>query len=144
MSGKFLVVVCFLIERNGQVLLLKRSMARDHARREWEPGSGRVEQGESALGAVFRYAKEETGLDIDVLGPIDTFHFYRGPTRKEAIWIVFHCQPIGGELTLSSEHDAAKWVPTATLAEVDGSEWMRRSVQTLLKRTPLIRGDDSN
>ena len=30
-------------------------------------------------------AKEETGLDVTVLGPLDTFHFYRGSAREEAI-----------------------------------------------------------
>jgi len=46
---------------------------------EWEPGSGRVRQGEPALAAVLREAKEETGLDVTVLGILGTFHFYRGP-----------------------------------------------------------------
>jgi 8-oxo-dGTP pyrophosphatase MutT (NUDIX family) len=36
---------------------------------------------------VLREAKEETGLDVTVLGLLDTFHFYRGPAREEAIGI---------------------------------------------------------
>jgi ADP-ribose pyrophosphatase YjhB (NUDIX family) len=86
-NGRFLVVVAFVIERDHHVLLLRRSMSKDHAPGEWEPGSGRVRQGEAPLAALLREVKEETGLDVTVLGPLDTFHFYRGTAREEAIGI---------------------------------------------------------
>jgi isopentenyldiphosphate isomerase len=38
-DGRFLVVVAFLIERDNHVLLLRRSMSKDHAPGEWEPGA---------------------------------------------------------------------------------------------------------
>ncbi len=139
-DGRFLVVVAFLIERDSHLLLLKRSMSKDHAPGEWEPGSGRVRQGEAALAAVLREAREETGLDVTVLGLLDTFHFYRGPAREEAIGIVFHCRATGGDLILSAEHVEAKWVPFEQLQDLACSEWMRRSFSALLARrdpTPL-------
>ena len=43
-------------------------MSKDHAPGEWEPGSGRVRQGEAPLAALLREVKEETGLDVTVLG----------------------------------------------------------------------------
>lgn len=87
-------------------------MSKDHAPGEWEPGSGRVRQGEAPLAAVLREAKDETGLDVTVLGLLDTFHFYRGTAREEAIGITFHCRAMSsGDLMLSSEHVEAKWVP---------------------------------
>ena len=84
-GGRFLVVVAFLIERSGHVLLLKRSHDKDHAPGEWDFGSGRVRQGESAVDAVYREAKEETGLEVEVVEPLDTSHVYRGQIRTEAI-----------------------------------------------------------
>jgi 8-oxo-dGTP pyrophosphatase MutT (NUDIX family) len=133
-DGRFLVVVAFLIERDNHVLLLRRSMSKDHAPGEWEPGSGRVRQGEAALAAVLREAKEETGLDVAVLGLLDTFHFYRGPAREEAIGIAFHCRATGGSVTLSSEHVEAKWVPFEQLQDLACFGWMRRSFAALLAR----------
>jgi len=53
-NGRFLVVVAFVIERDHHVLLLRRSMSKDHAPGEWEPGSGRVRQGEAPLAALLR------------------------------------------------------------------------------------------
>ena len=132
MSAKFLVVALLLIERDGRLLLLKRSASKDHAPGEWEPGSGRVEAGESAVEAAYREAKEETGLDVEVLGPIDTFRFERGPTREEAIGIAFHCRATGGTLSLSPEHDEAKWVPIEELLAVDCADVIRRCFQTIL------------
>ena len=135
MSGQFQVIVCFLIERDRQVLLLKRTMSKDEAPGQWETGSGRVEQGESAIQAVVREAREETGLDVEVLEPLDTFHFYRGPMREETIAITFHCRTSGGRVVLSSEHDEAKWVPLEHLNRLDSlPEWVQRSLQLFLRR----------
>jgi 8-oxo-dGTP pyrophosphatase MutT (NUDIX family) len=60
------VVVCFVIERDRQVLLLRRSAWKDEAPGQWETGSGRVEPGESPEQAARREAHEETGLEVEV------------------------------------------------------------------------------
>ena len=120
MNGKFLVVVAFVIERDHHVLLLRRSMSKDHAPGEWEPGSGRVRPGEAPLAAVLREVQEETGLDVTVLGLLDTFH----------------CRATGGDLMLSSEHVEAKWVPFEQLLDLDCSDWMRRAFAALPDRRP--------
>ena len=133
-GGRFLVVVAFLIERDGHVLLLKRSRHKDHAPGEWEVGSGRVRQGESAVGALYREVKEETGLDVEVVEPLDTFHFYRGQGRTEAIGITFHCRAGGGEVRLSGEHDEATWIPIAQLASMECAAWMRPAFAAFLVR----------
>jgi 8-oxo-dGTP diphosphatase len=141
-SGQFRVIVCFLIERGGHVLFLKRTMSKDEAPGQWETGSGRVEQGEPPVQAVLREAREETGLNVEVLWPLDTYHFYRGPLREETIGITFHCRASEGEVVLSPEHDDAKWVPIEHLHEVDCPEWVRRSLETFLTRQdwPDARG----
>jgi 8-oxo-dGTP diphosphatase len=133
--ARFLVVVVFVIERDGHVLLLRRSPAKDHAPGEWETGSGGVESGETPEAAVVREAREETGLEVEVLGPpIDSFHYHRGAERAEAIGISFHCRALGGELRLSGEHDAARWIPLDRLLEADAPEVFRRAFRSLLAR----------
>jgi 8-oxo-dGTP diphosphatase len=128
----FLVCVVFVIERDGgEVLLLKRSRAKDHAPGEWETGSGGILSGESPYVAVVREAKEETGLDVEVVDIIDAFHFYRGAERRETIGISFHCRLRGGEVTLSDEHEDSKWVPVAALIEGPYPEWLRRAAMVI-------------
>ena len=134
MAAKFLVVVAFLIERDGCVLMLRRSPTKDHAPGEWEPGSGRVESGETPVEAVHREAREETGLEVELLGIVDTFHYYRGATREEAIGIAFHCRAAGGQLRLSPEHDAADWVPLERILGTNVSEPLRGCLAALVGR----------
>jgi len=133
-AGKFLVVVAFFIERDGLILLLRRSESKDHAPGEWECGSGRVKQGESAEEAVIREAQEETGLHVEMLDPIDTFHFYRGNPKEEAIGVTFHCKATGGVFTLSSEHNEAKWVPVGQPPDPSWPEWVQRGFGILAAR----------
>jgi 8-oxo-dGTP diphosphatase len=110
MSAKFIVAIAYVIEKDGSILMLRRSPLKDHAPGEWETGSGRVEQGETPKDAVRREVREETGLEVEIVAPVDTFHFYRGAAREEAIGITFWCRHVAGELVMSDEHDRAEWV----------------------------------
>ena len=113
MSAKFIVAIAFVIERDGTILMLRRSPTKDHAPGEGEFGSGRVEYGEHPEDAVHREVREETGLEVDIVEPITTFHFYRGAAREETVGITFWCRYRAGELVRSAEHDQAIWVSPA-------------------------------
>jgi 8-oxo-dGTP diphosphatase len=130
----FLVCVVFVIERDGEVLLLKRSRSKDHAPGEWETGSGGILSGEAPFTAVVREAKEETGLDVEVVGLIDAVHFYRGAERRETIGISFHCRARSGAVSLSEEHEEAKWVPLEVVATGAYPEWLRRAASIVRSR----------
>jgi 8-oxo-dGTP diphosphatase len=130
---RFVVAVAFLIERDGRLLMIRRSADRDHAPGEWECGSGRVEAGEEPRDAVIREAREETGLDVEIVGAVEAFHYYRGPAREEAICIAYHCRVRGGEVRLSNEHDAAEWVPLDRVAAIPVSQPLRDCLTRFLR-----------
>ena len=130
----FLVCVVFVIERDGHVLILQRSHAKDHAPGEWESGSGSILAGETPQAAVVREAHEETGLDVEIVDVIDAFHFYRGAERRETIGISFHCRARSGEVTLSDEHQAARWVSLAELETGPYPEWLQRAARRVGRR----------
>jgi 8-oxo-dGTP pyrophosphatase MutT (NUDIX family) len=92
MSTHFIVIVSALIEHKDEVLILRRSLTSEHAPGGWDLCSGRIEAGETPQMAVLCEAKEETGLDVEVVAPIDAFHFYRGPGRQ-ALQRVMSRQP---------------------------------------------------
>ena len=117
MSAKFAVAVTAIIKRNDTVLLLKRSPDKAHLPGYWDPCSGRMERGETPEQAVIREAREETGLDVEPIRVLDTFHFFYGPEREEFVGMTFLCRPNNGEVVLSAEHTEARWVK---LDEVDG------------------------
>jgi len=126
------LVTSGIVERDGHILLLRRSATRDHGAGEWEPVSGRVEPGESPRVAAIREVKEETGLDVDVLAPVDTFRFLRGAARVERLGIAFHCRLTGGTLALSAEHDDARFTPRGEILSTDLPDGVRRVLTRLI------------
>ena len=135
MSARFIVAVAFIIERDGALLMLRRSPAQDFAPGRWETGSGRVEAGEHPEEAVHREVREETGLQVEIVGPVATFHFYRGKDSEELIGITFWCRYRAGELVRSEEHDRAIWVSpedakslVESPGEVDAIERVARGI----------------
>ena len=90
--------------------MMRRSPTKDFAPGRWETGSGRVEAGEHPEEAVHREVREETGLQVEIMGPVATFHLFRGSAQEEVIGITFWCRHRAGELVRSDEHDQAIWV----------------------------------
>lgn len=132
MSAPLPLVVCFVIERDRHVLLLRRSGWKDEAPGQWETGSGRVELDESPAEAARREAREETGLEVEVLDQLGAHRFLRGPERVETLSVVLHCRTREETVVLSPEHDEARWVPIAEAADLpEVPEWVRRSLEAL-------------
>ena len=119
-----------IVERDGEILLLRRARTNQDSPGEWEPGSGPIEPDESPADAAVRAVKEQTGLDIDVVAPIDTFRVRRG--GAERLGLAFHCRVTGGTLALSPEHDAARWVPRDRLMAENLADGVRGGLARLV------------
>ncbi|MGM1047976.1 MAG: NUDIX hydrolase [Bacillota bacterium] len=82
-----------VLNDNNQILLLKGPL------RGWELPGGQVEEGESLSDGAIREAKEETGIDIEIVRFCGIYQ-----NVKESICnTLFVGRPIGGQLTTSSE-----------------------------------------
>lgn len=111
MPGLFNVAVEAIIQKGDLVLIGQRSWNSDHAPGKWETITGRVEQGENLEAAVKREVKEETGLEVEIVAPYDTFHFFRGESKVEHLGISFWCKYKSGEVILdSAEQIDFKWL----------------------------------
>lgn len=111
------------IERDGKVLvIIDPDEGLDF------PG-GRIDKGEEDLEASLkREVHEESGLEIGVGQPFATWHapFPEGHKHagKYTYLIFFKCTYISGEVTLSEEHTAYRWVSKNDFHEVDdGTEY---------------------
>ena len=127
-------VVSLVIERDGAVLLGRRSSSKDHAPGKWETISGRVEENETLAEAAQREALEETGLVVEVLEQLDSFMFRRGADTVETHGVTFHCRVRSGSERLSEEHDRFTW---ATLEQAKGyelPEGLLQCIEAVLKR----------
>lgn len=132
MPGRFLVGVSVFLTRGDRVLLVRRASDRDHGAGSWEPVSGRLEQGESPPQAAAREVLEETGLEVHALRPFDTFALVREPTMEELIGISYHGIAGDGPVTLSSEHEEARWMSRDELRDVPAPAGVRASIQSFL------------
>lgn len=104
MSSKalFRVTVKGVIVLDDKVLLLKKVKESKDKLGFWELPGGGMEYDETPEEAMVREAYEETGLKVEVIKPISTFHVAR--KHKQIIGIVFLCKAISTKVKLSDEH----------------------------------------
>ncbi len=113
--------VAGLILKGDEVLLLRRSQAKNFGAGKWEPVSGSIESYEAPLEALLREVFEETGLEVEVLGD-EPFAIWMlpAPDGGTVEGEVFICRHVGGEVAMSNEHDANRWVRIAAAQDVRG------------------------
>ncbi len=105
------IVVTGLLEKEGEILILKRSSKEEFLPNYWELPSGKVEFGETVEQALKREFKEETNLDIKINRPYKIFSYLSDNNNRHTIEIVFHvtCENIK-ELIISKDHEEYTWI----------------------------------
>lgn len=96
----FVSVAGLVTNDNGEILLI------NSPRRGWEYPGGMVEPGETFQDALHREVKEETGIDIEIVGFIGLCK----NVEKDVVNLDFLCKAVGGQLTTSSESSEVLWV----------------------------------
>ncbi|MFW9845925.1 MAG: NUDIX domain-containing protein [Candidatus Thorarchaeota archaeon] len=107
---QFYVGLGGIIERDGKILVLKRSPGKDYAPNIWEVVTGRLEVGEDPATGLTREITEETTLEAEVIMPVHSEFFYRGSEEYPMVFIDFWCKYINGEVELSWEHTDYRWI----------------------------------
>lgn len=105
-----LAVKSFIVNEQGELLLIRRRATDPHAAGQWEIPGGRLESGEDPVAGLQRETKEETGLDIEVKNPLGVHHFTRDDGQRITM-ITFLCRPSASSVTLSHEHTEHQWIP---------------------------------
>ena len=109
--GKFYAASgAVIINNKREVLLTQRSLERDHHPGEWEITTGRLNQNESYEEAIKREVKEELNIEIEIIAPVQAFHFYRGPEEVEHVGVTFICKHVSGDVKVDGiEEVDYKW-----------------------------------
>jgi len=96
--------VVLILDEQGRLLLLKRSMKSRWMPGKWGLPGGKIERGENAKGAAIRETKEET--DLDLKAP-DVKHIARYSNKTVDF---FYAKSYTGEVRIDFEHDDFEWV----------------------------------
>jgi len=119
-----------VIISEGKMILVRRGV--EPGKGKWSIPGGLVELGETVRDAVVREAKEETGLDVEIVvdRPLDAFGNIdideKGSLRYHYILIQFLTRPKSGTLKPSSDVLDAKWVPFEEVEKYDLTKPFRK------------------
>jgi nucleoside triphosphatase len=118
----------------GELLLLQSHKWRG----KYVVPGGHIELGETAVEAVRRETKEETGLDVDDIRFLCWQEFIYDPLFWKPghfIFLDYTCRTAGGQVALNDEAEAFVWVaPPRALAELDLDPYTAVSIREYLKR----------
>jgi ADP-ribose pyrophosphatase YjhB (NUDIX family) len=96
-----------LIFNEGKFLVMHNNGVEEDL---WELPGGRMEFGETAEETLRREMIEETGLVVEPIRLLDTWNLIR--EDYQIAGIIYLCKFEKGEVRLSDEHDAFKWIST--------------------------------
>ncbi|MBK8801802.1 MAG: NUDIX domain-containing protein [Fibrobacteres bacterium] len=128
----FVGAVCALVRRDGRILSMLRSRTKDAAPGIWEAVSGRVQLGESPLGAVEREIAEECALQVRIdPRPLSAHQSVRAGIPMLIVYYL--ADYVSGEVRLSDEHEAFEWLDAERFAERTPIEPLAQAVRELLR-----------
>jgi len=137
MPGQFFLAAAAFIDKNGKLLILKRSPKHDFEGENWETVSGRLEQNLTEVKAELqREIKEELGKDFKcrIIAPFGTYNFYRGEDKtQETVGIDYFCKYLSGKIKLSQEHTEYRWVDPQEFKKYQASDSLRSKVRLFSK-----------
>jgi len=118
-----IVGVGAVILQDEKIILVKRRAEPGKGR--WSIPGGTVHLGEKVREATIREAKEESGLDVEIVDdrPIDAFDSIitddRGRTQYHFTLLEFLTKPKGGSLKAAEDAAEARWVPLEEVKKYD-------------------------
>jgi 8-oxo-dGTP diphosphatase len=111
-----LAVKSFVVNKNQQLLIIRRRKNDVHCPGVWEFPGGRLRAGEDPSEGLKRETEEETGIQIEVQNPLSVHHFTRNDGQRITM-IVFLCRPITIDVKLSEEHTDFDWIQLTRATE---------------------------
>lgn len=129
MAATPLSVVGFVLDDQQRCLLLRRSLTSSVDPGAWELPGGKCEAGETVEVALLREIAEETGLAVEVVGPVGTAH-RQLPNGRIIVYLFMETRLTGdNEVRLSTAHIAHRWHVAADLGEIDVPAHLKKTLR---------------
>ncbi len=125
MEKRFGVATKAIIENGeGKFLVLFKSNDEDINPNEIDIPGGRIEFAEEPDACLVREVKEETDLDIKVIKPTRVWSLVK--EDFQLIGITYLVELIGGDISLSGEHDAYRWMTKEEIINGEYPKWIKK------------------
>ncbi len=139
-----------VVFRGADVLLIKRG--KPPFKGQWSIPGGGLDYGEAVRDGLVREIREETGLEVKILGLIDVFEALPraegGDFAQHVVMIDYVCAWQAGEPVAGDDAMAAEFVPVETALERlswdKTREAVRRAVQIRQRQSPKFRTEPQN
>ena len=106
-----------IVRRRERVLVLRRSDGDEIGPGTWEFPGGKIRFGEELEEALLREIEEESGLAVEPGELLYATTFHPAPHRQ-IVLLSYACYWAGGEVTLSEEHQEARWATREEMGEL--------------------------
>ena len=137
--GTFMVSMGAIIQHqeSKKILLLKRSETANLLPNIWDYPLGRIENLEGPHEGLKRVIRQKTGLEIEIIKPINVFHYFRADKtpENEVLGVVWICTTPTETITLTPEHAEHRWVEANEALEMLQNEGMKKDVELFIKET---------
>lgn len=122
----------------AEVLLVRR--LNPPRQNEWSLPGGKVEFAEALRAAAIREVREETGLDIEILGLVDVAELVQdeaaGAADAHYVLVDFCARAIAGKVAAASDASEARWF---SLAETDALPLWNETRRIIAESVKLYR-----
>ncbi|MGI5421210.1 NUDIX domain-containing protein [Actinomadura luteofluorescens] len=115
----------------GEILMIRRT-----DNNNWALPGGAIDLGESITDAAVRETKEETGINVEVTGlvgiysdPKHVIHYTSNDEVRQEFSIVLTARCVSGEIRLSDESRAVRWMRPREIENQPMDDSMRKRLK---------------
>lgn len=124
-----IVVKAIIFDYQERVLIMRKSKEerKSKATHGYDFPGGGLEVNEPLMKGLTREVFEETGLQVDVIGPAYVFDEIQ--KEKHLVIIKFACDQPKGDFVISEEHDDYEWIQLNRLDQKQYPDWMKEEIK---------------
>jgi 8-oxo-dGTP diphosphatase len=117
-----------IIEKDGKILIIKRSEKERFFKGIWDLPGGKIRFGEEPNESLKREVREETNLEIEIIKPVRVWTAFKNESIQ-LLGITMLCKYKSGKVKLSKEHIAYEWIEPKEIFNYNTHEGIKKDIK---------------